>query len=398
MKNILVIFKKELKRFFTDRRMLIAMFLPGILIYVVYSIMGSFFKDNLFNEDSNNVTYKIAYTDNYSADTTNKPKLLSILDTYLDQQNLNNKAECEKISTLKVEDYKVKLSNNEVDLIIEYSANFEDTINTVGALNNVNLYYNGEKEDSEKLYSLINSLIPTSYNNYTQNLDISTSSYIDSNVGESSATLGKIIGFMLPMLTVSLLYSAVLSFCPESISGEKERGTLASILLTPIKRSEFVIGKIIALSIVAVISGAASFAGLVSSLPTLMGMETLPFSFGQMSLLLLIMVSTLLMFVGLGVLVSSLSNSVKEASSLLAPFMFLFMILSFVPMVVDVSGIGFAFVPIVNLSACISNLLSPTGNITLFFTFTVLANLAFTGLFVYLVTRIFNREKTILGQ
>ena len=38
--NILTIVKKELARFFGDRRMVASIFLPGILIYLVYSLMG----------------------------------------------------------------------------------------------------------------------------------------------------------------------------------------------------------------------------------------------------------------------------------------------------------------------------------------------------------------------
>ena len=36
MSNILIIMKKELKRFFTDKRMLLSLFLPGIILYLIY--------------------------------------------------------------------------------------------------------------------------------------------------------------------------------------------------------------------------------------------------------------------------------------------------------------------------------------------------------------------------
>ena len=51
MKDILTVIKKELKRFFTDYRMLAAMILPGILIYVIYSFMGPLISSN-FNASS----------------------------------------------------------------------------------------------------------------------------------------------------------------------------------------------------------------------------------------------------------------------------------------------------------------------------------------------------------
>ena len=38
MKNILTILKKELRRFFTDSRMLLGIFLPGVMIFAIYTV------------------------------------------------------------------------------------------------------------------------------------------------------------------------------------------------------------------------------------------------------------------------------------------------------------------------------------------------------------------------
>ena len=45
MKDIITVMKKELTRFLTDKRMLVTLFLPGILIYVMYSFMGGILGD-----------------------------------------------------------------------------------------------------------------------------------------------------------------------------------------------------------------------------------------------------------------------------------------------------------------------------------------------------------------
>ena len=47
MKTILTIVKKELKRFFTDPRMLLSLFLPGLLIYGLYSVMGTYVQKSM---------------------------------------------------------------------------------------------------------------------------------------------------------------------------------------------------------------------------------------------------------------------------------------------------------------------------------------------------------------
>jgi len=69
--------------------------------------------------------------------------------------------------------------------------------------------------------------------------------------------MGKIIASLLPMLMIMFLFSGAMSIGPESIAGEKERGTIATLLVTPVKRKEIAIGKILALSVLSLISATA---------------------------------------------------------------------------------------------------------------------------------------------
>ena len=50
--NILTIMKKELMRFFGDRRMVLSIFLPGLLIYLIYSLMGDAMMSSFYDEDA----------------------------------------------------------------------------------------------------------------------------------------------------------------------------------------------------------------------------------------------------------------------------------------------------------------------------------------------------------
>ena len=398
MKNIFVIFKKEIKRFFTDRRMLLSMFLPGILIYLVYTFMGNMFKSDVFTTKTKNTTYQVVYTDNYSDDKTKLPKLLSYLEVSVANSGENNKVEYTKIDKSEFTTYQEKLKKNEIHLLVTFTDKFEDNLFVADTKNSINLYYNGEKKASENIYSIASNMIPMAYDNYKQNYDFEANTTIVADLGTKNAMMGQIMSFILPMVTVSLLYSTVISFCPESIAGEKERGTLANILLTPIKRSEFVIGKILGLSVVVTLSGTVSFIGLIASLPSLIGVSVLPFTIPEILLLFTIIISTMLVFVGFGVLLSSFANTVKEAMSYLGPLSILIMVVSMVPTLLNLNSIGFAFVPIVNLSTCISALMNQSTNVALFFGITALANLAYTGIMIFLATQLFKKEKVVLGQ
>ena len=50
MKSILIIAKKELKRFFTDKRVLMGLILPGLLIFLIYTFMGNIINDKANEE------------------------------------------------------------------------------------------------------------------------------------------------------------------------------------------------------------------------------------------------------------------------------------------------------------------------------------------------------------
>lgn len=395
MRNVFIIFLKELKRIFLDRRMLISLFLPGILIYVMYSIMGNIFNSSMLDSTTKDTTYQIVYTDNYNTDTTNKPKILSYLDLALEAEKHNNKVESKMIEKSEVEEYKVKIQSNEIDLIISFTDNFEQSVLTEGTINNINLFYNGESNKSNDIYNLAQSMVQASYTNYTTNIE--QGKPVEANIGKKDAIAMKVMSMVIPMVTISILFSTIISLCPEAIAGEKERGTLALLLLTPIKRSEFTMGKILSLSVLAIASGTTSFLGLMLSFPKLMSGLNITILPGEIALLFFLVVSVLLLFVGVGVFFSSIAKSVKEASAYLGPMTVVFMMFGILPSLFGISEWYFAFIPILNVAASINLLLTGASNMALFFGITVASNTVYTALLIFGIAKLFKKERIILG-
>lgn len=402
MRNIVTIFLKELKRFFTDRRMLSALFLPGIIIFIIYNFMGKMITNSVINTSISNVTFRIAYTDNYSSDISTKPLLLQVFDEYLKSDdsvnNTNNSASYYTFSTSSLEEYKEKTLKDEYDLLVVFSDNFESNLasNINPKRNTINFYYNGSSEVSSTLYTTVTNLVSATYNNYLVNYDLETNTEIKSNLSNEEAIFKTVIAFVFPMVTISLLFSTVMTICPETIAGEKERGTLASLLLTPCKRSEIIIGKIGALTITALLSGAVSFFALLGSLPQLIGGE---FNFDAQTIVALffLITSALILFVTIGILVSTLTSTVKEASSYISPFMIVSMVFAILPGVIDMSSIAYSFIPIINICIQMSSIIKGTFDFTNI-AITIVINLVFTGLLVLLTAKLFNNEKVIFSR
>lgn len=405
MKNIKTIFFKELRRFFTEPRMLAALFLPGIIIYIFYSLMGTFMEASFAPSSGKpeNYTYQIVATNNYSSTDEVAPLIFDVFDAYLPINESSNKSEYHYINLDQVSEYKEALSNHEYDLLIVFNDNFEDSLKgEIGSTKtNISLYYDGSDSISTYLYTVFTSLVDTTYTNFTVNIE--NGIYVDGNVSPENYTFKNVMSFVVPLVTISLLFSTVISICPEAIAGEKERGTLASLLMTPMKRTELVIGKISALSIVSLSSGLVSFLGLVISLPNLYGggmtLSSL-FSPASFIMLLLLILTTLCVFVTLGLVISAFSKSIKEAGSYLTPIMTILMVASIIPFSIDMSGIGYAFIPLLNIVSSMNLLIRET-NLDLllpYISITAVMNIVLSGVLVFITAKLFNSEKIMFQR
>ena len=405
MKNIKTIFFKELRRFFTEPRMLAALFLPGIIIYIFYSLMGTFMEASFAPSSGKpeDYTYQIVATNNYSSTDEVAPLIFDVFDAYLPINESNNKSEYHYIDLDQVSEYKEALSNHEYDLLIVFNDNFEDSLKgeISSTKTNISLYYDGSDSISTYLYTVFTSLVDTTYTNFTVNIE--NGIYVDGNVSPENYTFKNIMSFVVPLVTISLLFSTVISICPEAIAGEKERGTLASLLLTPMKRTELVIGKISALSIVSLSSGLVSFLGLVISLPNLYGggmtLGSL-FSPASFIMLLLLILTTLCVFVTLGLVISAFSKSIKEAGSYLTPIMTILMVASIIPFSIDMSGIGYAFIPLLNIVSSMNLLIRET-NLDLllpYISITAVMNIVLSGVLIFITAKLFNSEKIMFQR
>jgi sodium transport system permease protein len=396
MKNVLTVFKKEIRRYFTDRRMLMALFLPGILIFVIYTVVGRVFSTINLTGSITQTTYHIAYTDNSGAATS--PLIVQSFEAYLQQSEdeKTNSASYKVIPVSNVETYKQEVAQGKYDVLVVFSDDFENKITVRdGSFNYIHIYYNGASSVGSHAYEVMLSLADNAYKNYFVNIG-SDGKPITPNVGSSDFLGAKLMSVLLPMATMSLLFSSVVSICPDAVAGEKERGTLSAMLLTPIKRGELAVGKILAISVVSLASGITAFLGLALSLPNLMQGLNFALTAGMVAFMGVLVVTTLLLFVSIGMVVSTFAKSVKECSSLMAPFMILAIGASFLPFIVSSKSLGLAFVPFANIALSMSTLLE-TGSVDpLFFATTVGVNLVLTGALIFVVSRLFKVERIMI--
>lgn len=391
-KDMFTIIKKEFARFFGDKRLVFtSVLMPGLLIYVLYSFMGK----GLMNEFSTDDTYVAnAYVQNMPEEMA--PTLESL------------SANWTEVSAAQTESVKEKIGNKEADVLVVFPENFIADVAAYDPVSgtvapNVSIYYNSTEAESTKLYSIVVSILDS--------YEASMANKFDVNMGEESFDLaskedvtGQMFAMMLPMLLMTFMYSGCIALAPEAIAGEKERGTIATLLVTPMKRSALALGKIISLSCIALLSGLSSFVGTMLSLPALMGgemsgMSTSVYKVSDYLLLLGIILSTVLILVSAISVISAFAKSVKEAATTTSPLMILVMVLGLVPMFGGSTEKSLAtfLIPLYNSVQSMQGIFSFTYE-PVQVLLTIVINILTAGVLAWILTILFNNEKVMFSK
>ena len=380
MKTILTVLKKELRRFFTDTRMLTSIFLPGILIYVIYSLLGGVVTDFTTQE----ITEYTIYVENEPIELT---------DMYTGTGWTVNK----NLENLTKDEILVGIKEGLVDLYIVYDEDFSSQITNGTGIPLVEIYYNSTSESSISIHTYTTTVLDLYEENLSNKFDVNATFDLASQEDVSV----KIIGMILPFILITFLMSGAMGICSESIAGEKERGTIATLLVTPVKRSDLVIGKIGALGITTIASAFVSFLGLISSIPKLAGAEFNINVYGidTLFILLLVIIVTALFFTTVLTIISTYAKSVKEATTLSGPLTIIVTIVGMTGMMSSGANTNLAMylIPVYNSIQAVTGILNQSYDIWAIL-ITISSNLVFISLGVYLLTKMFNSEKIMFNK
>ena len=398
MKNILTVMKKELRRFLGDRRMLLTLLLPGLLIYIVYSLMGGALSNAMGG--GGDVQYRVL--------THNLPESVQSI-TRQAGLNITYDACPDCTGEHSPEDIATGINEGGYHAYLVFPENFDQAIAAYDPASGqlapgVMIYYNSSDAESAAAYSTLLALLNALESSMANRFDVNVSPDTVFDVATEEDVTGMLFSMLMPLLLVIMMFSSCMAMTAESIAGEKERGTIATLLITPIKRSELALGKIAALSIMSLLGGLCSFVGVLLALPKLMGGEAMGavdasvYTLGDYATILVVILSTILVFVSLIAVLSALANSVKEASTLVSPLML-------VVTVIGVSGMftggakspALFLIPVYNSVQCISGVFS-LDYAPLQIILTVVSNLVTAGLFVVLLTRLFNNERVMFKK
>ena len=356
--NVFNILKKELREMFRDKKSLSMMLVIPIFIPLLVIGMSALFESqmNMPVTDYNTIGF------NYELDTVEQSIIeeLEINPVYDTEENL-----------------KEKFDNGEIDLYVTrnntvYTINGDDSDTTTYASTLVESYFNAYKDYLQTDYLANHNVDPSMVMNI---ITLEENIIAEDNFFASYVT-NYAFFFIIMAITVSATYPAT-----DATAGEKERGTLETLLTFPIKSKDIIIGKFLSVTLSSVITGVLSLILAIISLKIANNMfsiyEGMDLMLPASSLIfaLIVILAYSLLISGLCIAIASKSKTFKEAQSALTPLTFI----SFFPgMIAFMIGIT-----TMNVYACI-----PFLNYTLIFTDITSGNINFVHILLMLVSTI----------
>ena len=389
--NTWTIISKEFARFFGDRQLFFTtVIMPGLLIYLIYSLMGNGIQKMVTEGQDEVVTLTVE----------NMPQSMAPVLNAIDSSLV-------VVEQPFGDDDIARLEEKDINaVLLRFPEGFDQlAIPEPGQpVPNVEIYYNSTNNASSRVYYTLNAMLGNYNRPFTVNVPQSEEQRFDQASEESIGAM--IWSKMLPMLIIMMLFSGVMAIAPSSIAGEKERGTIATLLVTPMRRNELALGKIISLSGIALLSGISSFIGIALSLPKMVSGEGVDYAdlgfhyttADYFALLLVIFASVLIMASAVSIL-SALAKDVKNAGTMVTPFMLVVMLAGLLPMFQNgaAESLLVYLIPFYNsievMVAVFAHEMQWMPVIV-----TVASNVVYTGIAVWVLTRMFNSEKVMFSR
>ena len=350
--------KKELRDMFRDKKSLAMMLIIPIFIPLLVIGMSALFEMQTTKDPSQ---YNIIGFDY---------ELNEVENNIINELNINPVFGTN-------EELKQKFDNNEIYLYVtkdnnNYIINGDDSEATAYASMLVETYFNSYK-----------SYLQTEYLN-DKNIDsgeVINIITLEENIVKQDNYFANYITnyaflFIIMAITVSATYPAT-----DTTAGEKERGTLETLLTFPIKSKDIIIGKFLSVSISSIITGLISLILTIVSLILASDMFTiyeganLMLSINSLIFAIVVIIAYSFLISGLCIAIASNSKTFKEAQSALTPLTFI----SFFPGMI-------AFM--INIQTTNVLALVPFINFTLIFTDITNGNIDYLNIFLMLLSTI----------
>ena len=379
--NLWNILKKELRELFRDKKSLAMMLVIPIFIPLLVIGMSALFESQM-NVDTEEYN-KIGFSYELSEVEESIAKEMDIDVVHGTAKELKEKYEEGNIDL-----YITKKDNH-------YTIHSDGSDNSSYASSLMETYFNAYKEVLQQ-ESLSKQKI-----NPDDILNIIT---VDEKVAEEDNFFASYIKnyaflFILMAITVSATYPAT-----DTTAGERERGTLETLLTFPIKSKDIIIGKFLGVTVSSIITGLLSLALAVISLFISKDMFTIyegvntMYSLSSIIYAVVVIVTYSFFISGLCIAIASTSKTFKEAQSALTPLTFISLFPGMIAFMIGITTTPLiSVIPFLNFTTIFTDITAGNINVLHFFLM-MLSTVIYISIVFYYIIKQYKSEKVLFAK
>lgn len=398
-----LIFKKEFKELLRDKKTIIFMILLPLLLFPAIFGVGIFFMSNAAEKAENEILKYAIVGEAYAPD---------IVESFAEAS--------EKFELVSVDgafenesDYATLIKNETLDFVLVIPETFDADILASGQ-HKIGLYLNDA--GLNKVYGRVAEIIDVymdefqlaaftelGLNEAQQEALLKPISIEKQNVADDREVWGERIGGFLPYFIFILCLQGAMAPAADLGAGEKERGTLETLLISPMDRYKLVLGKFFTVSAAGIITALITVSSMAIWGIVLSQGMAIEFVVEVMSmigivdfvLIFLMLVPVVAVFAAILLSLSIYARSFKEAQSYMGS---LIMVVIFPVLIAMMPGVelkgAWVWVPLTNVALAMKELFKGTMDyFALFGIFTSTAVIAI-GLIMFCI-HWFNKEKVL---
>ena len=379
--NLWNILKKELRELFRDKKSLAMMLVIPIFIPLLVIGMSALFESQM-NVDTNEYN-KVGF--NYELSETEK-QIAKEMDIDV-VENTTEKLK-EKYEEGKIDLYITKKDNH-------YTIHSDGSDASTYASTLVETYFNTYKEILQQQALQENDI------DANQILNIIT---IEEKVVEEDNFFASYIKnyaflFIIMAITVSATYPAT-----DTTAGERERGTLETLLTFPMKSKDIIIGKFLGVTVSSIITGLLSLILAVISLFISKDMFTIyegvntMYSLSSIIYAIVVIITYSFFISGLCIAIASTSKTFKEAQSALTPLTFISLFPGMIAFMIGITTTPLiAIIPFLNFTTIFTDITAGNINI-LHILLMVISTIIYISIVLYYIIKQYKSEKVLFAK
>jgi sodium transport system permease protein len=227
-------------------------------------------------------------------------------------------------------------------------------------------------------------------------------------VGGNELVLAKLLGTMLPYILMIMLFMGSMQLGVYVTAGERERGTLITLLATGLPRREIIWGKLLYIFCMGIVNSIINIGAMAFAMGSMLVPRTpAPEAGAQMSSFAAVadpavILLTVLLMIPLGLLFSNMiiflgiqAKNTQEAGTAMMPIVLLVLFLAIFSMSPGIEKMGvLPYIPIVNVSLVIRKLFVQQASAWEYLV-TFIMTVGLAALLTYISTKFLNRESAI---